>query len=45
MSNSRLEVLGYSGAFSINKLTSDQSNIKEGKRDEFYYEESYSNNS
>ena len=28
MANSRLEVLGSSGAFSVNKLTSGDSNLK-----------------
>ncbi len=47
MSNSRLEVLGSSSAFSINKLTTDLDNSKsvEGRKENFYYEESYSNNS
>jgi hypothetical protein len=45
MSNSRLEILGSSSAFSINKLTTDLSNSKsvEGRKENFYYEESYSN--
>lgn len=48
MSNSRLEVLGSSSAFSINKLSSDDSASKPQKaksNDPYYYEESYSNGS
>jgi hypothetical protein len=44
MSNSRLEVLGSSSTFSVNKMTNDESQMKVNgkKNDELLYEESYS---
>ena len=46
MPNSRLEVLGSSGQFSINKLTSDDSSSKivanKVQEDQLSYDESYS---
>jgi hypothetical protein len=41
MSNSRIEVLGNSSTFSVNKMTNEE-NMKSNGKNEILYEESYS---